>query len=50
MSDSDLVTLLPSSSQAFIDFEDKDCAIIALERLQGFKLTSTHTLHLNYAK
>ena len=36
--------------QAFIDFEDKECAALALERLQGFKLSSTHILHLNFAK
>lgn len=35
---------------AFVDFEDVDCAILAMERLQGFKLSETHSLHLNYAK
>ncbi len=36
--------------KAFVDFEDVDGAILAVERLQGFKLSQTHTLHLNYAK
>ena len=35
---------------AFIEFEGEGSAAMALQRLNNFKLSPTHLLHINFAK
>ncbi len=41
---------IPRQGLGFIEFEDEPHATLALERLNGFKLTTTDTLKLTYGK
>lgn len=41
---------MPRSGLAFIEFEDEPHATIALQNLNGFKLTDKDVLHLSYGK
>ena len=41
---------MPRQGLAFVEFDDEPHATIALERLNGFKLTTTDTLKLAYGK
>lgn len=41
---------IPRAGLAFVEFDDEPHATLALERLNGFKLTTTETLKLTYGK
>lgn len=41
---------IPRQGLGFIEFDDEPHATLALERLNGFKLTTTDTLKLTYGK
>lgn len=41
---------IPREGLGFIEFDDEPHATLALERLNGFKLTTTDTLKLTYGK
>lgn len=41
---------IPRQGLAFVEFDDEPHATLALERLNGFKLTTTDTLKLTYGK
>lgn len=41
---------IPRAGLAFVEFDDEPHATLALERLNGFKLTTTDTLKLTYGK
>jgi len=43
--------LIPGKAgMAFVDFEDESMAGVAMNGLQGFKMTQTHTIRIAYAK